>query len=189
MALQLTEFMGATAFPDRMGDYYPAYVESGRIVQGHAVSGCLPPQLMLAVDRDLADPTWRSMFHQALLLDNRFQRGLLNASELEGFAHRQEKPAPLVASSPPPRWEETSYTVDQIKRLSRKALSRSDNPMFEYGWALVKTSAALCYTIRLCEQLHTDAVTDSLSHYQLLAQTCQREHLQLSNVCIRREGY
>ncbi len=41
MALQFTPFMGATGFPDRMGDYYPELLESGRIIQGHDVSGPL----------------------------------------------------------------------------------------------------------------------------------------------------
>ena len=35
MALQLTPLTGMTAFPDRMGDYYPEELEAGNIVQGH----------------------------------------------------------------------------------------------------------------------------------------------------------
>ncbi|MCZ6798878.1 MAG: hypothetical protein O7F12_00165, partial [Nitrospirae bacterium] len=39
MALQLTPLMGTTAFPDRMGDYYPNLLKKGRLIQGHSVSG------------------------------------------------------------------------------------------------------------------------------------------------------
>ena len=72
MALQFTPFMGATGFPDRMGDYHPELLESGRIIQGHDVSGPLSPTMVAAVNQDLADPLWRSIVHGALKDDRRF---------------------------------------------------------------------------------------------------------------------
>ena len=97
MALQLTPFMGTTAFPDRMGDYYPQLLEAGRIIQGHNVSGTLPPDVIAAVNHDLADPTWRSIFHEALSDDYRFQGTLFDESaiqkrsmEISFFVHVQD---------------------------------------------------------------------------------------------------
>ena len=60
---------------------------------------------------------------------------------------------------------------------------------FEYGWALLKTAVSLIYTIELCHQLNLPAVTDSSSHYHLLANTCEREQISLINTSIKRAGY
>ena len=76
MALQLTRMSGTTAYADRMGDRHEDLVKSGRIVQGHSVSGPLDENMTALVNRDLADAIWRAQFHVALVNDRRFQRGL-----------------------------------------------------------------------------------------------------------------
>lgn len=187
MALQLTPFMGATAFPDRMGDYYPQLLEAGRIIQGHNVSGALHPDLIAAVDQDLADPTWRAMFHDALSDDYHFQRTLFDESEIRKSRDSKEKSC--LSTFGTLDWQTTPFSVELVKTLSRSSFPHKGNTAFEYGWALVKTSAALTYTIQLCHQLHVTAVTDSASHHRLLTQSCYRERIGLSNSCVKREGY
>ena len=185
MALQLTPFMGTTAFPDRMGDYYPQLLEAGRIIQGHDVSGTLHPDLIAAVNHDLADPTWRSIFHEALSDDYRFQRTLFDESVIQ----KRSMEISFLSTFRTPDWQATPFSVESVKTMSRKSLPHKDDPPFEYGWALVKTSAALTYTIRLCHQLHVAAVTDSASYHRLLTQSCGRQQIEISHSCIKREGY
>src|SRR5581483_5247542 len=72
MALRLTPLSGTTAYNDRMGAFFPELVESGRIVQGYSVGGPLDRETADAVDRDLADTIWRSLYHQAFATDRRF---------------------------------------------------------------------------------------------------------------------
>src|SRR5215212_3431509 len=79
MAIQMSLFSGTTAYSDRMGDRYPNLVTEGRLVQGHDVSGPLSPYNVAAVNRDLADPIWRGLFHAAMIQDARFQIGLFGA--------------------------------------------------------------------------------------------------------------
>ena len=189
MALQLTPFMGATAFPDRMGDYYPQLLEAGRIIQGHNVSGALQPDVIAAVDRDLADPTWRSIFHDALSDDYHFQRTLFDESETRKRGNGDSKTLSVLSRLKTPDWQETALSVESVKTLSHRSFSHKDDAVFEYGWALVKTSVALAYTIQLCHKLHVTAVTDSASYYHLLTQSCRRTRLKLSNAYVKREGY
>ena len=189
MALQLTPFLGTTAFPDRMGDYYPELLDAGRIIQGHNVSGTLHPDMIAAVDRDLADPTWRSIFHDALSDDYHFQRTLFDESEIRQRGNGSSVEIPLLSGLGTPDRQTTSFSVELVKTLSRRSRPDRHDPVFEYGWALVKTSAALAYTIQLCHQLHGKAVTDSASHHRLLTQSCDRERIELSNCCVKREGY
>ena len=189
MALQLTPFMGAIAFPDRMGDYYPQLLEAGRIIQGHNVSGTLHPDVISAIDRELADPTWRSIFHEAISDDDHFQRALFGESEIRKRKNMDSIEISWLSTFRAPDWPATPFSVELVKTLSRKVLPHKNNPAFEYGWALVKTSAALTYTLQLCHQLHVAAVTDSASHHRLLTQSCQREQIGISHVYIKREGY
>ena len=189
MALQLTPFMGTTAFPDRMGDYYPELLDAGRIIQGHNVSGTLHPDMIAAIDRDLVDPAWRSIFHDALSDDYQFQRMLFDESEIRKRGDDDSVEIPLLSGFRTPDWQTTPFSVELVKTLSRRSRPHQHDPGFEYGWALVKTSAALAYTIQLCRKLHGTAVTDSSSHHRLLAQSCYRERIGLSNSCVKREGY
>ena len=189
MALQLTPLMGIAAFPDRMGDYYPDLVQSGRIVQGHDISGSLSPVITTAVNQDLADPLWRSIFHEALRHDRYFQRGLVAFSQdSHGRSSVAADSAGLSALQQPER-EFAPYTVESLQDMSRTRLSEEESLSFEYGFGLIKTSASLLYTIRLCHQLGLIAATDSASHHRLLARTCLRDTVDLLNICVKREGY
>ena len=189
MALRLTPFMGATAFPDRMGDYYPQLLEAGRIIQGHNVSGTLHPDLIAAVDQDLADPTWRSIFHEALSDDYRFQRTLFDESDIQKHGSVDSIESSFLSAFRTLDWQDRPFSVESVTALSHKSLPHEDDPVFEYGWALVKASAALTYTMQLCLQLLVAAVTDSVSYHRLLTQSCERKQIVLSNACIKREGY
>jgi len=189
MALRLTPFTGTTAYPDRMGDYYPDLLSQGRIVQGYDVSGSMQPEVVEAVNGDLGDTAWRKMYHRALQHDTRFQRGLFNVEQLIESKKGKAEAPPIFAGLLQDHWMDKPYDIGRVRTLSRTALSGGEGPNFEYGWALVKTSAALVYTIRICHQFDLAAITDSASHARLLTQTCQRHHLALQNVCISREGY
>jgi hypothetical protein len=189
MALQLTPFMGTTGFPDRMGDYYPDLLANGRIVQGHDVSGRLSPEIAAAVNRDVTDPHWRSIFHEGLRNDRSFQRGLVAFSQdSQGRSSVATDSAVLSAFQQPER-EFAPYTVETLQAMSRRRLPENETLGFEYGFGLMKTSAALVYSIQLCHQLNLAVVTDSAAHHQLLARTCHRDSLNLPNVYVKREGY
>ena len=189
MALQLTPMVGATAFPDQMGHYYPELLKAGRIAQGHDVSGSMIPEVIEAVDRDLSDPRWRALFHEALLNDYRFQRGLFQESQISPPETTTANTPTMLSEFSSSDWIEKPFQVETVKTLSRWAFIQENTPRFEYGWALIKTSAALVYTLRLCQILNVGAVTDSLSHYKLLGRTCDRDGIELINSSIKREGY
>lgn len=189
MALQFTPFMGATGFPDRMGDYYRELLESGRIIQGHDVSGPLSPTMVTAVNQDLADPLWRSIFHAALKDDRRFQRGLVAFSQDSQGRSSVPIDAALLVSFQQPEREFASYSVETLQAMSRRRLPEQEDLTFEYGFGLIKTSAALVYSIQLCRRLGLVAVTDSPAHHQLLTRTCRRDNVGVSNFCVKREGY
>ena len=189
MALQLTPFMGTTGFQDRMGDDYPDLLESGRIVQGYDVSGPLSPAMTTAVNRDVADPLWRSIFHEALKHDRRFQRGLVAFSrDSQGRSTVPTDSTVLLAFQQPER-EFVPYSVETLQAMSRRRLPEQENLAFGYGFGLIKTSASLVYSIQLCHQLGLVAVTDSPAHHRLLRRTCLRDILNLTNICVKREGY
>ncbi len=187
MALQLTPLMGTTAFPDRMGDYHPEALKAGRIIQGYNLSGPMTPETILLINRDLADPIWRHLFHEALTTNHRFQRGLFGGSPDTSIQTNQgDSPWDLL---PDQTWIKTSFEVAQVRSLSRRRLQEEDAIRFEYGWALIKTSASLVYTIHLCQEHHLSAVTDSKAHFGLFFRTCERDQVGIENRCIKREGY
>jgi hypothetical protein len=86
-------------------------------------------------------------------------------------------------------WAKAPFQVETVQALSQHRLKGEEIAHFEYGWALIKTAASLIYTIQLCHQLNVSAVTDSSSHYHLLAHTCEREQISLIHTCVKREGY
>jgi hypothetical protein len=181
MALQLTEMSGTTAFQDRMGEYYPDMTASGRIVQGYAVSGPLDSQMAEAIDRDLADSSWRTLFHEALRSQRRFQRGLFDFSHGMNIAG-QLVPGPaafLRLTNPQLRIRPSS--VEHVRELSRMHPRGDEGYAYEYGFALVKTAAALRHTVRLCQNLELQAATDSEPHYRLLEATRRREKLAIQH--------
>ena len=188
MALRLTPLMGTTAFPDRMGDYYPQHLAAGRIIQGHELSGSMTPKTVSAVNQDLTDPLWRHRFHESILNDHRFQRGLFSDPQ-DTAEHAQAENKPEWLQFHEGTWEHVSLNVEIVQALSRQRLEGEKASLFEYGWAMIKTAASLIYTIRLCHQLKMTAVTDSAAHYHLLAQTHSREHSTLDNIYLKREGY
>ena len=149
MALQLTPMMGTTAFPDRMGDYYPEDLKAGRIVQGHPCSGAMGLNTVAAVDCDLADAQWRTIFQESMQKDPRFQRGLFS-NPMEGRASSPEPPQkPEWEHYGDEDWATTLFDVAAVQVLSRQRIYCEELIRFEYGWALIKTAASLTYTIQL----------------------------------------
>lgn len=189
MALQLTQMMGTTAFPDRMGDYHPEDLHAGRIVQGYNLSGAMAPDTVLAVNRDLADMPWRTHFQEFMLKDGRFQRGLFGDPNSERTGSIHTPSTPEWHQFRDDRWTTRLFDVKTVQGLSRQRLSGEESARFEYGWALIKTSASLIYTIQLCHQHSLAAVTDSAAHHHLLTRICERDRVTLETLCIKREGY
>lgn len=189
MALQLTRMSGTTAYADRMGDRHAELVKSGLIVQGYSVSGPLDQQMIAAVNRDLADTTWREQFHHALINDRRFQRGLFE------LMHGMLIGGTLVPG--PAAWlrlienqrQMKPHSVEMLQKLSGGRLDLNGGYDYEYAFALVKTSTALHYTVRLAIQHDLEAVTDSKAHYDLLEQMRTRDRLTLQHRWIVREEY
>ena len=175
MALQLTPMCGTMAFPDRISDQYPDLYASGRIVQGHNVSGAISAELGGRIDGDLADRDWRQMFHSALRDEPRFRRG---------FDERGEDAA-VFASWLDAQWVSHPMSLAEIRRLS--GLKYDPERAFEYGMMLVKTSAALWYTIQFCQRYALEAATDSPAHDRLLKRILTRDHVQLATYLWRRE--
>ncbi len=189
MALQLTPMSGTTAYQDRMGQYHPDLVKTGQIVQGYSVSGPLDTDAVSAVDQDLADRTWRNIFHDGLKNDRRFQRGLFDLSHSFAIGGSTVPgPAALLRLLEQKRTTQVC-SVKQVQVLSSRRLAPDEGYEYEYALALVKTSAVLVYTIRLCRQHDLEAVTDSEVHFQLLQQTCARGGMSLENRLVVREGY
>jgi hypothetical protein len=184
MALQLTATTGTAAYADRMGHYHEAYVREGRIVQGYSVSGPLDAEMERLIDKDLADTPWRCMFDEALRVDRRFQRGLFDLSHGMRIGRTVVPgPAALLELAQDAR-RAKPYTVAAVRELSRDHGSLPIAYDFEYGLALVKTAAALLYTVRLCQAHRLQAVTDSASHHRLLERTRQREQFDIRNHCV-----
>lgn len=189
MAIRLTPLAGTTAYEDRMGAYFPEWVAQGRLIQGYNVSGPLSDQLTRAIDEDLADPIWRGAFHQALIGNRRFQRGLFDPTHAMKFgAELVPGPAGLLRLMHP-QLGQHPFTVQEVRELSGRPQIGEAADRFEYGLALVKTSAALHYTIELAGTHDLAAATDSPAHHELLARTLQREGLFLANHLIIRHGY
>jgi len=181
MALQLTRMTGTTAYEDRMGHAFPELVQAGRIVQGYSVSGPLDAEMAQSIDRDLADPTWRAHFHDALVEDRRFQRGLFDLSHSMVLAGvRVPGPAALLTLLETRR-AVAHASVTHVTSLLDRRLGLEAAYDCEYGLALVKTSAALRYTVRLTRQHGFIAVTDSPRHFALLQITLAREEINLDN--------
>lgn len=189
MALQLTPMSGTTAYQDRMGQYHPEMIETGRIVQGYSVNGPLDADAVLAVDRDLADKTWRTAFHEGLKNNRRFQRGLFDLSHSFVVGGSTVPGPAALLHLLEEKHLARACSVEQAQALSRRRLALDESYVYEYALALVKTSAALVYTIRLCRQHELEAVTDSEIHFQLLERTCSRDGISLQNGRIAREGY
>jgi hypothetical protein len=181
MALRLTPFMGTMAYQDRMGDDHPTLVTAGRLVQGYNVSGPLNLAATAAVNRDLEDPQWRALFHDAIRSDRRFQRGLFDLTHaMQIGSALVPGPAALLRLLEPDR-AGTFCSVALVQSLAGPTLTLDEAYSFEYGLALLKTAAAHCYTVRLAQEHDLLAVTDSHTHHALLSHTLAREHIGLAN--------
>ncbi len=189
MALRLTPFSGTTAYEDRMGGTFPELVASGRLVQGYNVSGPLTDETRNAIDRDLADQDWRTLFHQAFKEDRRVQRGLFDPTHAMPIG-RDLVPGPAaLLRLMSEEFHCHLFTVAEVQDLSAGRLSGEAAYRFEYGLALIKTAAALRYTIALAETHHLAVATDSSAHCHLLSRMLTREKLTLSNHLVIRTGY
>ena len=189
MALQLTSMSGMTAFQDRMGMNFPDLVESGRLVQGYDVSGPLPPSVAAAIDRDLRDPLWRACFHTALRCDRRLQRGLFEPSHSLRIADSLVPGPAALLRLMDDSFRQYPFELDRVRILSKSRLTLEEGYLFEYGLALVKTSASLVYTQILALPHQLQPVTDSPAHFSLYAQSCARENWPRTNHLILRAGY
>jgi hypothetical protein len=169
MALQLTPMSGTTAFPDRISDHYPDLYGQGRIVQDHNVSGPISDELGRRLDGDLADRDWREIFHSALRDEPRFRRG---------FTERGEDAAQLALWLDE-RWATCPMSLAEIRHMSCLRLDPEGALAFEYGMMLIKTAAALWYTIQICQRQTLEAATDSPAHDRLLKRILTRDGLQL----------
>lgn len=183
MALQLTPMSGTTAFPDRMSDQCPDLYAQGRIVQGHNVNGPISAEIGGRIDRDLADRDWREIFHSALRDEPRFRRG---------FDERGEDAARFASwlggtHSVGTWWAACPMSLAEVRRMSCRKLDPQRALAFEYGMMLVQTSAALWYTIQLCQRHALEAATDSPAHDRLLKRILTRDRLQLATYLWRRE--
>jgi len=189
MALQLTPMSGMTAFQDRMGMSFPDLIKSGRLVQGYDVSGPFPPTVIAAVDRDLHDPLWRARFHTALRWNRRFQRGLFEPSHSLRIGDVLVPGPAALLRLMDDSFKHHPYDLGWVSALSNKNLTLEEGYHYEYGLALVKTSASLVYTqsIALAHQLQP--VTDSSAHFSLYAQSCVRENWSKTNHLLIRVDY
>jgi hypothetical protein len=178
MALQLTPMSGTMAFPDRMSDQSPDLYARGQIVQGHNVSGLVSAEMGERIDRDLEDRDWRAIFHSALRDSPRFRRG---------FASDGENAAQFVTLLDE-QWVSYPMSLAEVRRMSCLKLEPTCALVSEYGMMLVKTSAALWYTIQLCRRLALEAATDSSAHDRLLTRTLVRDRLELATYLWRREA-
>ena len=189
MALQLTPMSGMTAFQDRMGMNFPDLIESGRLVQGYDVSGPLPPSVAAAIDRDLHDPLWRARFHTALRWDRRLQRGLFEPSHSLRIGDSLVPGPAALLRLMDDSFRQYPYNLGRVRTLSKSSLTLEEGYHFEYGLALVKTSASLVYTQTLALAHQLQPVTDSPAHFSLYVQSCARENWPKANHLLIRVGY
>ena len=168
---------------------FPDLIESKRLAQGYDVSGPLPLPVAAAIDRDLCDSLWRARFHTALCHDRRLQRGLFEPSHsLRIGSNLVPGPAALLRLMDE-SFRQRAYNLDQVRALSMIRLSLEEGYHYEYGAALVKTSAALVYTQTLTQAYQLQPVTDSPAHFSLYAQSCIREDWPSTNLLLIRIGY
>jgi len=189
MALQLPPMSGMTAFQDRMGMSFPDLIESGRLIQGYDVSGPLSSTVAAVIDRDLRDPLWRACFHKALRRDRRLQRGLFEPSHSLRIGDSLVPGPAALLRLMDDSYRQQAYDLDQVQALSKRNITLEEGYHYEYGLALVKTSASLVYTQALTLEHQLQPVTDSPAHFALYAQSCIRENWLRTNHLLIRTGY
>ncbi|HEY7533116.1 MAG TPA: hypothetical protein VH681_10105, partial [Nitrospiraceae bacterium] len=87
------------------------------------------------------------------------------------------------------KFSHQSFTVQAIQTWSATPLILSEAYRFEYGFALLKTSASLAYTERLARRHHLQPVTDSPAHFELFEHMLRRERGRWANHLLVRQGY
>jgi hypothetical protein len=189
MALQLTPMSGMTAFQDRMGMSFPDLIESGRLVQGYHMSGPIPPTVAAVIDHDLCDPLWRKRFHTAFCQDRRFQRGLFEPSHSLRIGNCLVPGPAALLHLMDDSFRQHVYDVGQVRALSKKRRTLEEGYHYEYGLALVNTSASLVYTHTLALAYELQPVTDSPAHFLLYTQSSVREDWLKINFLLIRTGY
>ncbi len=168
---------------------FPDLVDSGRLVQGYDVSGPLSQTVAAAIDRDLHDLEWRACFHHALRRDRRLQRGLFEPSHSLRIGDSLVPGPAALLRLMDDSFRQQAYALDQVRALSKKSLILEEGYHYEYGLALVKTSASLVYTQTLALANQLQPVTDSPAHFSLYAQSCVRENWPKTNLLVIRVGY
>jgi hypothetical protein len=73
------------------------------------------------------------------------------------------------------------FTAASIGQPSQQRLAGEQADMFDYGLALLKTSASLVYTVQLADARRLAVATDSQVHFTLLARTAERDGINLEN--------
>src|SRR5678816_41314 len=189
MALRLTPMSGMTAFHERMGSSFPDLIEAGRLVQGYDVSGPIPSAVAAVINRDLQDPLWRRLFHTALCQDRRFQRGLFEPSHSLRIGDRLVPGPAALLRLLDNSFEQQAYDLDLVRAFAKTGVTLADGYYFEYGLALVKTSASLVYTQTLALAHQIQPATDSRAHRALYGQSCFRENCPRVNPLLIRTGY
>jgi hypothetical protein len=86
-------------------------------------------------------------------------------------------------------FRQQAYDLGQVRALSKRGLTLEEGYHYEYGLALVKTSASLVYTQTLSLAHQLQPVTDSLAHFSLYAQSCARENWPTVNHLLIRTSY
>ena len=163
------------------GRFLPRPPASKRLVQGYNVSGPLILDTCIAVDRDLTDSTWRGLFHSALVENRRFQRGLFDGTDITGRHKDGHAEQTLMVRLTDVSFETTPFTVAGIRQLSRRRLIGREADLFDYGLALLKTSASLVYTIQLATAEQLAVATDSRAHFTLLTRLIDRMGFTIEN--------
>jgi len=129
-----------------------------RIVRGHRFDGRLDAVLKKRIDADLADPVWRRIFHNGLVLDDRFRRSLGR---------------PLNPALFSDLFKDQALDVDYVTGLLWGV--SPENTMAAYGRMVVTTSASLWHIARLAHEHRLAAVTDSRVHHALFDRALARE--------------
>jgi hypothetical protein len=86
-------------------------------------------------------------------------------------------------------FRQQAYDLARVRALSKRNVTLEEGYHFEYGLALVKTSASLVYTQTLALAHRLQPATDSPAHFALYIQSCARENWVRTNHLLTRTGY
>jgi hypothetical protein len=86
-------------------------------------------------------------------------------------------------------YRQQAYDLARVRTLSKRSATLEEGYHYEYGLALVNTSASLVYTQTLTRAHKLQPVTDSPAHFSLYAQSSVRENWPRINHLLIRVGY